>query len=387
MDFDQIIQRKNTRSVKWDTHIQSGIHPEALPMWVADMDFKTDPAVISALRREVDTGIYGYTYEPEDYRKAVVGWMDRRHGWKVQPEWIVSVPGVVSGLNALLLVLTKPGDAVLIQEPVYFPFRRSILTHGRIPVSNDLILKDGHYEIDFADMEAKLRDHPIKAFILCSPHNPVGRVFSEAELTRMTDLCQSYGVKIISDEIHMDFVFTPHQHTVLAKLRPDYADSIVTLSAASKTFNLAGFKTAQLISPDPEIRHAVNAEYQKLGLHGQTTLGLLATEAAYTHGDAYVDELVAYLRGSIETVTTFLKRELPEVKLINPEGLYLLWLDFRALNKEQPELKRFLSEEAKLWFNDGSTFGSGGEGFMRVNVATPRANVEEALKRLKQALR
>lgn len=385
--FDQIHNRVNTRSVKWDTHHLNQIHPQAIPMWVADMDFKTLPAITQALQKEVETGIYGYSFESEMYFNSVLSWLERRHQTQIQKEWVMSTPGVVSALNACILALTQENDGILIQEPVYYPFKRSIVTNHRQAIINPLQLIEGHYEIDFDDFEQKIIDHHVKLFILCSPHNPVGKVFSEDELNRLVDICKHYKVIIVSDEIHMDFVFKPHHHHVLIKLRPDYADSIITLMAASKTFNLAGFKVSQLISQNVDYLNRIKAVYSSLGLHGQNSLGLLASEIAYSQGDDYVDTLVDYLADSVKWIQDFLTRELPEVKLVQPEGLYLLWLDFRELHKDQTELKRFLSEEAKLWFNDGAMFGKGGEGFMRCNIALPHAKLEEAFKQLKQALK
>lgn len=387
MNFNQINSRKQTRSIKWDTHVANHIHPDAIPMWVADMDFKTLPAITEALHKEVESGIYGYSYESEDYFNAVMGWMHRRHQWELQKEWIYTTPGVVSALNACIRVLAKEHEAVLIQEPVYYPFKRSILANNRVAISNPLILKEGHYEIDFNDFEQKIVTYQVKAFILCNPHNPVGRVYTQDELNRMVDICQKHAVTIISDEIHMDFVFKPHHHYVLQALRKDYADHIITLSAASKTFNLAAFKVSQLICSNADTLLAIKKEYSQLGMHGHNTLGLLSTEVAYSQGDTYVDELVHYIQKNGETLRMYLSHHLPRIKLIEPEGLYLVWLDFSALNLSQEELKTFLSEEAHLWLNDGSSFGEGGEGFMRMNLATPQSELLKALDRLKAALK
>lgn len=387
MNFDQINQRRNTRSIKWDTHGINHISLEAIPMWVADMDFKTLPAITEALHKEVDLGIYGYSYESDEYFNAVTGWMKRRHQWDIQKEWLYTTPGVVSALNACIKVLSKENEAILIQEPVYYPFKRSILANNRHAISNPLRLKEGHYEIDFEDFEQKILQYQVKAFILCNPHNPVGRVYTNDELNRMVDICQKHSVSIIADEIHMDFVFKPHHHTVLQALRPEYADHIITLSAASKTFNLAAFKVSQLTCSNRETLASIKKEYSQLGMHGHNTLGLLSTEMAYTHGDSYVDELIEYISKNVETLRYFISSYLPQVKLIEPEGLYLMWLDFRALNLSQEDLKTLLSEKALLWLNDGSTFGEGGEGFMRMNLATPNSELIKALHQLKEALK
>lgn len=382
--FDELNQRRNTRSVKWDTHLRSGVNPEAYPLWVADMDFKTLPEITQALQNEVATGIYGYSFETDDYKNSVIQWLKRRHHWEIEAEWIISTPGVVSAINATLQALTQEGEYILIQEPVYHPFKRSILENGRVPISSDLVLMDGHYSIDFNDFEEKAKQ--ARLFILCNPHNPVGRVFTKEELNKMVDICKKYKVEIIADEIHMEFVYPPYHHEVCAHLRPDYADHIITLMAASKTFNLAAFSVSQMIVSNPESMKSIQKVYAKLGFHGNTTLGLLASEIAYTQGDAYVDDLVAYLNESIQWVKEFLKNNIPQIKLIEPQGLYLLWLDFRELKISQDELKLRLQDNAKLWLNDGAMFGSQGQGFMRMNIALPHSELKKVFEQLKKVL-
>ena len=382
--FDELNPRRNTRSVKWDTHGKNGIHPDAYPLWVADMDFKTLPAITQALTHELEGGIYGYSFETEDYKQALVGWLKRRHHWVIDPTWIFTTPGVVSAVNASLQALTQEGEGILIQEPVYHPFKASILQNKRLPISSELILNDGHYSVDFKDFEEKAKH--AKLFIVCNPHNPVGKVFTTEELSRMVDICKKYDVLIISDEIHQDFVYKPHVHHNLANVRPDYVDHILTLVAASKTFNLAAFKVSQMIVSNPELLTKIKAIYSNLGIHGNNTLGLLASEIAYTQGDDFVDDLIEYLEESISWVHSFLQTELPQVKLIEPQGLYLLWLDFRDLHLSQDELKRRLNENAHLWLNDGVQFGSSGTGFMRLNLALPQSELKKVFNQLKKVL-
>ncbi len=384
--FDQINDRHNTNSMKWDAHDMLKKPSDSYPLWVADMDFKVMPEIVEALHKEVDLSLYGYTFESEEYTNSIINWLDRRHNYHTQKEWITSTPGVVSGLNAAILALTNVGDHILIQEPVYYPFKRSILTNKREVTINELVYKDNEYSIDFVDFEKQIKENDIKLFILCSPHNPVGKVFTENELSQMVDICKKYEVIIVSDEIHMDFVFAPNKHIVTAELRKDYADHIITLYAASKTFNLAGMKVSQLISSNLEMIKKIKDTYMILGLHGVNTMGLIASTAAYTYGDAYVDNIVSYLDTSIKWLQDYLKTELPQVKLVNPQGTYILWLDFKALNMKQEDLDQFCLNEAKMWLNNGSLFGQGGEGFMRINIALPLSELKKVMNNLKKAI-
>lgn len=385
--FDQKNDRHHTRSIKWDMHKELGKPEDAYPLWVADMDFKTMPEITEALKKVVESGIYGYTFSGESYYNALADWLKRRHHYVVERKWIYNTPGVVSAVNAVILTLTQENESVLIQEPVYHPFKKSILQNKRNAVVNPLLFKEDHYDVDFLDLEKQITDHDVKLFILCSPHNPVGKVFTEDELNRMVDICKKYEVIIVSDEIHMDFVYKGNKHSVLASLRKDYADHIITLYAASKTFNLAGMHLSQLITSNAEFLKKIKAVYASLGLHSTNTLGIIASETAYLHGDEYVDELVKYLSASVDWLNTFLKEELPQVKLVRPEGLYILWLDFRALQKSQEELDNFLLNQAHLWLNNGAMFGIGGEGFMRLNIALPREELKKVMNQLKDALK
>lgn len=384
--FDQVIDRHNSNSMKWDAHEMMKKPVDTYPLWVADMDFKVMPEIVEALEKEVQTALYGYTFESDDYTKSIINWLDRRHQYKIKKEWITSTPGVVSGVNAALLALTNEGDHILLQEPVYYPFKRSILTNKRKAAINELIYKDGEYTIDYVDFEKQIKENEVKLFILCSPHNPVGKVFSEDELNKMVDICKKYDVIIVSDEIHMDFVYKPYKHIVTAELRKDYADHIITLYAASKTFNLAGMKVSQLISSNPEYIQKVKDTYMTLGLHGVNTLGLIASTAAYTYGDDYVDGIVSYLDKSIKWLQNYLETECPQVKLVNPQGTYILWLDFKALNMKQEDLDKFCLENAKMWLNNGAIFGQGGEGFMRINLALPLSELKKVMHTLKKAI-
>jgi len=386
MNFDTKINRKNTNSIKWDGHTRFNINPDALPLWVADMDFRTLPEITQALNKQVEFGIYGYAFEPESYFEAIIQWMKRRHDWDVRKDWVLTTPGVVSGLNACILAFTQENDSILIQEPVYHPFKNSINYNKRIPVINELVRNDTHYTINFEDFEKKIVENEVKLFILCSPHNPVGRVWLKEELIQMADICHKHNVVIVSDEIHMDFVFKGHKHHVLVNLKPEYQDFVITLVAPSKSFNLDAFKVSQLMTPNKEFLEKVRHEYERLGFHGHNTFGLLACEVAYRQGDQYMDEVVDYIDKNIQYTKEYISNNLNQIKVMDIEGTYLLWLDFSALDLEQKSLMSFLEMNAKLWFNDGSIFGASGKGFVRMNCATQKDVIVQALEQLNNAL-
>lgn len=386
MNFNTKINRKNTNSIKWDGHEKFKMNIEAIPLWVADMDFMTLPAITKELTEKVEHGVYGYAFEPESYYDSVIGWMKRRHQWDVKKEWIYTTPGVVSGLNACILALTDVGDSILIQEPVYHPFKYSINYNKRIPVINELVKKDTHYSIDFIDFEKKIIENSVKMFVLCSPHNPVGRVWLIEELNQIAELCKKHNVIIVSDEIHMDFIFPHNEHHVLVNLNPEYQDFVITLVAPSKSFNLATFKISQLITSKKEYIDKVKHEYEKLGFHGHNTFGILACEIAYRDGDQYMDNVVEYIHQNIIMIKQYISTHLSQIKVMDIEGTYLLWLDLSGLKLTQVELIDFLSNKAKLWFNDGSIFGKGGEGFVRMNCATQRETILQALNQLNDAI-
>lgn len=386
MNFDTKINRKNTNSVKWDGHEKFNMNKDAIPLWVADMDFMTLPAITKELVTKAEYGVYGYALDPDSYYDAVIGWMKRRHQWDVKKEWILTTPGVVSGLNACILALTDEGDSILIQEPVYHPFKNSIKYNKRIPVINELVKNGTHYSIDFIDFENKLIENKVKMFVLCSPHNPVGRVWLVEELNRMAELCKKHNVVIVSDEIHMDFIFPGNEHHVLVNLNPDYQDFVITLVAPSKSFNLAAFKVSQLITSNKDYMDKVKHEYEKLGFHGHNTFGMLACEIAYRDGDQFMDDVVEYIHQNILMIKEYIGTHLSQIKVMDIEGTYLLWIDFSGLNLTQSELIDFLSNKAKLWFNDGSIFGKSGEGFVRMNCATQRETILQALNQLNDAI-
>jgi cystathionine beta-lyase len=358
---------------------------DALPMWVADMDFASPPEVIEALRRRVEHGVFGYTVMTDSYREALVGWLARRHRWTIEPGWISHAPGVVPALAMLIEAYTEPGDKVLIQPPVYYPFERVIRQNGRQVVYNPLRERNGRYEMDFDDLDVKL-DGSVKLMILCSPHNPVGRVWTADELRRLGTLCRERGVFVIADEIHGDLVYSGHVHTPFASLDPAFAQCSATCVAPSKTFNLPGLHTAMVVIPDARRRHAYEQVLQRWSVGSLNPFGMVAAEAAYRHGDAWLDALLAYLAGNLDMMQQVLYERIPELRMVRPEGTYLVWLDCRGLGLPDKELEAFFLHKARVAFNPGRIFGPGGEGFMRVNIGMPRALVEEALDRIERAV-
>ena len=384
-DFDTVIDRYNSSSLKYDCAKQWGIPKDVLPMWVADMDFKTAPEILEAMQKSVEFGIFGYSVPPVEYYEVVVKWFADRFGWNAKAEWIVKTPGVVFALSVAIRTLTKKGDAVMIQQPVYYPFRATIEDNERVCINNPLVLKEGRYEMDYEDMEKKMKEHNVKLFILCSPHNPVGRVWSVEELKRMVDICKRHGVFIISDEIHCDFTYPGHVHTVLAKLAEDYLDRLIICTSPSKSFNLAGLQLSHIFIPNEKVREAFKKELRVIPYDESGTLALVAGRAAYEKGGEWMEELRAYLLGNIEFVRGFLKVHLPKIKLIDPEGTYLIWLDFREYALSFEELQHKMLYEAKLWLDEGTMFGDEGAGFMRVNIACPRTILEKAMEQLATA--
>lgn len=386
MNFEDKINRKNTNSIKWDGHEKFNIHPDSIPLWVADMDFKTLPEITQALNKQVEFGVYGYAFEPDSYFDSVISWMKRRHNWNIQKEWILTTPGVVSGVNACILAFTEENDSILIQEPVYHPFKNSIKYNKRIPIVNELVRSNTHYSIDFTDFENKIVKNNVKLFILCSPHNPVGRVWLKEELIQMADICHKHNVIIVSDEIHMDFVFKGHEHHVLVNLKPEYQEFVITLVAPSKSFNLAAFKISQLITVNLDYKKRIEHEYERLGFHGHNTFGLLACEVAYRSGDQFMDDVVEYIYQNILFIKDYISNHISQIQVMDIEGTYLLWLDMSALQLEQSELMEFLNQKAHLWFNDGSIFGASGKGYVRMNCATQREIIKLSLEQLKNAI-
>ncbi len=382
-DFDTVIDRYNSNSLKYDCARQWGVPEDVLPMWVADMDFKTAPEILDAMQKSVEFGIFGYSIPPMSYYEAVAGWFVKRFGWEAKPEWIVKTPGVVFAISMAVRALTNKGDAILIQQPVYYPFRAVVEDNERICINSPLVLKNGRYEMDYEDMERKITEYGVKLFILCSPHNPVGRVWSVEELEKMLDICKRHQVFIVSDEIHCDFTYPGHTHTILAKLAGDYLDHMIICTSPSKSFNLAGLQLSHIFIPDEKIREAFQDELYAIPYDESGTLALVAGRAAYEKGGDWMDELKSYLLENLRYVRGFLQEHLPKIKLIEPEGTYLIWLDFREYGLSEEELQEKMLHEAKLWLDEGTMFGEEGAGFMRVNIACPRVTLVRAMEQLK----
>lgn len=382
-NFDKEINRYNSNSLKYDCARERGIPKDALPMWVADMDFETAPEILSAMHKSVDFGIFGYSVPKEEYYETIIHWFSSHFGWNPKAEWIVKTPGVVFAISVALRALTQKGDAVLIQQPVYYPFRAVIEDNERICINNPLVCREGHYEMDFEDMERKIIENHVKLFILCSPHNPVGRVWSREELIRVIDICKRHNVFIISDEIHCDFTYPGHVHTVLALLAEDYLNKMIICTSPSKSFNLAGLQLSHIFIPDRAVRGKFKKELSAVAYDESGTLALVAAKAAYESGGEWLAELKQYLFDNLKFLRGFLSEYMPKVKLIEPEGTYLVWLDFSACVESPEELKDKMLNKAKIWLDDGTMFGEEGACFERINIACPRTILIRALEQMK----
>lgn len=386
-DFNAAIERRGTGSLKWDgLRKRFGVEgADFLPMWVADTEFRAPEPVIEALARRARHGLFGYSVAPPAYFDAIRGWMRRRHGWEVKEEWIASTPGVVCAVNLLIRTLTDRGDGVVIQTPVYYPFRRGVEDNGCRVLVNRLRLDGDRYRMDLEDLERKLPD--AKLLILCSPHNPVGRVWSSDELLTLGELCLRHGVTVVSDEIHFDLVFPGQTHTVFATLSQEIAQQSVVCTAASKTFNLPGLQPAITVIPNPRLRRDFAHTLRACGIPEPNAFCLEAVTAAYAHGEDWLAELLAYLEGNRDFLCRFVETEIPQLRVIRPEATFLAWLDCRALGLESARLEHLLLSEARLVLNQGHTFGPGGEGYVRLNFGCPRGMLEDGLTRLAGAIR
>lgn len=384
-DFDTPIDRTHTWSIKHDFKKENGKADDILPLWVADMDFRSPDSVVEALKKAVDHGIFGYSRADESYFDAVAAWYQKRHHLTLQPEWMTCTPGIVFALSIAVRAFTQEGDAVLIQPPVYHPFSRAILRNKRTLVENPLVLKDGHYEMDLEDLEQKVLDEHVKLMILCNPHNPVGRVWTREELTALADICLRHHVYVISDEIHGDFVWQGHEQTPYASISEDACLHSMMCTAPSKTFNLAGMATSNLFIPDPEMRRKFRSELLDVGQENMNRLGLFACRAAYEGGGEWLDQLIGYLAGNLALVRDFCKNRVPQIQLVEPEGTYLAWLDCRELGMTDDELMAFFSDEAKVWLDPGTHSGEQGSGFMRFNLGSSRSVIAQALDQIEAA--
>lgn len=385
-NFDESIDRRNTDSLKYDFAARRGKPEGLLSLWVADMDFRTPPCVIDALVEKSRHGIFGYSESREDYIEVLQSWFQSRFDWEIKPNWLVKTPGVVFAIATAIRALTDKGDAVIIQQPVYYPFTETVHVNERELVVNQLVYGDGVYQIDFEDFEDKIVRHGVKLFILCSPHNPVGRVWTRDELVRLGDICVRHGVTVISDEIHADFVYPGHRHLIFAGLKPEFADITVTCTAPTKTFNLAGLQISNVFIPNARIRAKFRQEIGQSGYSQLNIMGIVACKAAYEHGADWLEELKTYLTGNVNLLRFELQESMPDIRLVEPQGTYLTWLNCSALGLSDKALDELIVNKAKLWLDAGTMFGLGGEGFQRINIACPRALLKQALDQLAQAV-
>lgn len=396
--FDEEISRKGTHSIKWEFLFENGrpiygdhANPQLgrdriLPMWVADMDFQGPPGMIEALVQRARHGIFGYSLAGDSYYEAVLGWMQRRYGRSVPRDWLVVTPGVVPAINMLIQALVKPGEKVLVQRPVYYPFFSAIENNGAQLVSNSLLLENGRYHMDFADLATKAAKPDVTMAILCSPHNPVGRVWLPEELAQFGQICRDNNVLIVSDEIHCDLIYADHTFTSFASLNPDFAENSIICTAPSKTFNVAGLKTSNLIIPQKAWRQKLMQVMMRHGLLGGNAFGLVATEAAYNHGEAWLEAVMNYIQDNYRFMASYIAKHLPQLKVIPPEGTYLVWVDCRALGLDSAARKELFMGDAKVFLDEGELFGPEGEGFERFNIACPQSILAEALDRIKTAV-
>ncbi|WP_315444592.1 MalY/PatB family protein [uncultured Selenomonas sp.] len=387
INFDEIIDRRNTSCLKHDFAVERGYPAGILPFWVADMDFRAPAPVIDALKVRAEHGIFGYTQIKDDYFAVLRNWFRTRHAWDIERSELIITPGVVFAIATAIRAFTEPGDAVLIQQPVYYPFANMIRQNKRTLVDNPLRLIEGRYQIDFEDFEQKIVEHGVKLFILCSPHNPVGRVWTRAELEQIAAVCLRHNVIVVADEIHEEFIRPGFRHIPFASLSEEAAAVTITCTSPSKTFNLAGLQISNIFIRNAELRRRFKDELSRTGYDEPNTLGLTGAKAAYEHGAAWLTELLAYLEENNARTKAFLAQHLPKVRLIEPEGTYLLWLDFSDYGLSDEALNEKIIRDAHLWLDDGPIFGAGGSGFQRINIACPWSTLENGLEHLAKAFR
>ena len=384
--LDTVINRKNTHSLKYDCAAERGKPEDILPFWVADMDFKTAQPVLDALEKSVRHGIFGYTESGIPYVRALRSWYMSYFGWEIKPEWLVKTPGVVFAICTAIRALTHLGDAVLIQPPVYYPFSESIRANHRKLVTSPLILKNEHYEMDWEDLEKKISENDVKMCILCSPHNPVGRVWTEKELDRFSSICRKYSVRVIADEIHGDFTYPGHRQTVFASLRHGEEDFTITCTAPSKTFNLAGLQDSNIWIPNETLRRAFQEEMVRAGYSQLNTMAVVAGEAAYSAGRPWLENVKNYLKENLDFTRKYLTEHIPGIKLVEPDGTYLIWLDFRSFGLTDEDLEKELVYKANLWMDMGILFGPEGSGFVRMKIACPRQTLGQGLEQMRKVV-
>ena len=392
-DFDQICSRQNTNCTKWDTVGKIFGTKDVIPMWVADMDFPAARPIVEALKKRAEHEFYGYTQPGAALSEAVVDRLQRKFGWRIQPEWIVFTPGVIPAISIAIRSLTHPGDGVILQEPVYYPFFPTVKQSGCQIVTNELKLSGGHYEMDFVDLESKFHHRlgmhdtasQTKVIILCNPHNPIGRLWNKEELARLGEIVIGHGATVISDEIHCEILFKGYKHTIFASISHEFEQNCIVCMAPSKTFNLAGLAASSIIIPNKKLRDSFN-DIKRSIVYSPNLFGLVAMEAAYRYGDEWLEELLDYLQGNLDFALAYFTEKISKIKVIKPQGTYLIWLDCQALGLDDMALRDFMRERAKVGLDDGFLFGAGGSGFQRMNIACPRAILKEALGRIENAV-
>lgn len=385
LDFDRVIDRKNTYCLKYDFAKQRKMPEDVLPLWVADMDFKVSSYIQEAIWNQTEHGIFGYSEVKEEYFEVLKQWMKNHYDWEVERRWLIKTPGIVFALAMAVKAFTKEGDGVLIQQPVYYPFSEVIEDNGRKIVSNTLQQDEsGRYGIDFEDFEEKIVKEKIKLFFLCNPHNPVGRVWTKEEMERLGDICYKHHMIVVSDEIHADFVFKGKHH-VFASLKEEYKEISIVATSPSKTFNMAGLQVSNIFIANPELKSKFRKQVDAAGYSQLNIMGLVAAKAAYEHGEEWYQAMHQYVSENIGYTRKFIEERIPDIKLVETEGTYLLWLDFRKLNLSENELEELIITKAKLWLDSGRIFGDAGKGFQRINVACARKTLTEALEKLEKA--
>ena len=393
-DFDTVIDRRNTDSIKWAAVEKIFGDKDVLAMWVADMDLPVARPITEALRKRTEHEIYGYMLPQRSTIEAVVNRVQKKYHWKIDPDWVVFTPGVVPALHAAVRAFSQPGDEVIIQGPVYYPFWSTVRNCGCQVANNELSLIDEHYHMDFADLEKKFDPKQesmmasparVRLMILCSPHNPIGRVWTKQELTRAGEIVGKHGALMVSDEVHCELLYQGYRHVPFASISPEFEQNSITCMAPSKSFNLPGLNASSLIIPNRQVREKFNAA--RLGIQSSPNIfGLVALEAAYRYGDEWLEQFLVYLQKNLEFLLNYFERNIPKIKVIRPEGTFLVWLDCRGLGMSPQELRTFMRNKAKIGLDDGFLFGPGGAGFQRMNIACPRATLEEALRRIEVAV-
>ena len=384
-NFDEPVNREGSGCIKYDLRKETFGKSDVIPMWVADMDFLTPEFIVKALQERLNHNIYGYSLRSPQYYSSIISWHKRRHNWAIEKDWIIFTPGVVPALNMATLAFTNPGDSVIVQPPVYFPFFSAVESHGRKLIYNRLAETADGWRMDFDALEKSIENNT-KMLILSNPHNPVGRVWTREELVKITEICLRHNLLILSDEIHCDLVLPGYTHVPVASLSPETAERTVTCIAPSKTFNLAGMSTSSIIISNPALRKEFRKITDSLHISNGNIFGSVASEAAYTSGDQWLDELLTYIDGNIEFTVDYLGKMLPEIIPSATEATYMIWLDCRKLGMKGSELMSFFVNRAGIGMNEGSSFGPGGEGFMRMNVATTRAVLKKALENIERAV-